>query len=116
MGKKKATEPENGPPSAPVPPAAGPVNPTSALRLPAEILYADELAFLRANDKHPRPPGWHMSPQLVHTYVVGGTVAGKAITAKYLGDARVVEIAIATLTTDRALLLIGEPGTAKSWL
>ena len=27
-----------------------------------------------------------------------------------------MEIAISTLVTDRALLLIGEPGTAKSWL
>ena len=38
------------------------------------------------------------------------------VSAKYIGNQRLMEIAIATLTTDRALLLYGVPGTAKSWV
>ena len=58
-----------------------------------------------------------MSPKSVLTYLTGNTsVKGVEITPKYMGSRRLVEIAIATLVTDRALLLIGEPGTAKSWL
>ena len=57
-----------------------------------------------------------MSARAVHTYVCGGKAGKREITPKYIGHERLVEIAIATLVTDRALLLIGEPGTAKSWL
>ena len=57
-----------------------------------------------------------MSPRSVLKYITGGEVNGIEITPKYIGNDRLVEIAIATLVTDRALLLIGEPGTAKSWL
>lgn len=57
-----------------------------------------------------------MSPQSVKTYICGGKVGKTVITPKYIGHERLVEIAISTLVTDRALLLIGEPGTAKSWL
>ena len=57
-----------------------------------------------------------MSPKSVLTYICGGTCGGVEITPKYIGHKRLVEIAISTLVTDRALLLIGEPGTAKSWL
>ena len=103
-------------------PAAPPAGTTptgvlgTALRLPAEVEYADELTHLKAHDKFPRPEGWLLSPKMVLAYVLGGTVEGKVIRPKYVGNQRVVEIAIATLTTDRALLLVGEPGTAKSWL
>ena len=86
------------------------------LRAPAEVLYAEEIEHLCKEDKHPRPPGWKMSPRAVLTYICGGKVGGKEITPKYIGYQRLVEIAISTLVTDRALLLIGEPGTAKSWL
>src|SRR5262249_15624732 len=55
-------------------------------------------------------------PKAVRTYVLGGKAGGTEIRPKYLGNPRLVEIAIATLATDRALLLVGEPGTAKSWL
>jgi MoxR-like ATPase len=86
------------------------------LRRPAEVEYAAELAALRAADRDPRPDGWLLSPKAVRTYVLGGRAGSVEIRPKYLGSERVVEIAIATLATDRALLLVGEPGTAKSWL
>ncbi len=86
-------------------------------RLPAEQLYQRELDALIAAEKDPIPTGWRMSPRSVLTYITGGTkVKGVEITPKYMGAQRLVEIAISTLVTDRALLLIGEPGTAKSWL
>lgn len=85
-------------------------------RLPAEILYQTELDTLIANEQYPVPPGWNMSPRSVFTYICGGRSGKLEITPKYIGNPRLVEIAIATLVTDRALLLIGEPGTAKSWL
>jgi len=86
-------------------------------RLPAEELYARELEALMAAESESVPTGWRMSPRSVLTYLMGGvSVKGVEITPKYMGNRRLVEIAIATLVTDRALLLIGEPGTAKSWL
>jgi len=88
----------------------------AVLRQPAEVEYAAELAALRAADRDARPEGWLLSPKAVRTYVLGGKAGGTEIRPKYMGSERVVEIAIATLATDRALLLVGEPGTAKSWL
>ena len=86
-------------------------------RLPAEALYQRELDALIAAEQDPVPTGWRMSPRSALTYLIGGaSVKGVEITPKYIGSRRLVEIAIATLVTDRALLLIGEPGTAKSWL
>ncbi|AIQ12953.1 AAA family ATPase [Paenibacillus durus] len=89
---------------------------TGLLRQPAEALYAEELEALREHDDGRVPAGWSMSPRAVLTYITGGTAGKKTITPKYIGNNRLVEMAIATLVTDRALLLIGEPGTAKSWL
>ena len=86
------------------------------LRQPAEILYASELEALKKAEKNDVPAGWQMSPRSVLTYVCGGKCGKLDITPKYVGHQRLVEIAISTLVTDRALLLIGEPGTAKSWL
>lgn len=88
----------------------------SVLRLPAEQLFEDELNVLIKAETDPVPEGWRMSPRSVKTYICGGKVGKTVITPKYIGHERLVEIAIATLVTDRALLLIGEPGTAKSWL
>ena len=89
---------------------------SDALREPAERLFAHELAALAETDTHERPTGWRLSPRAVLTYVLGGKAGSTEITPKYVGAPRLVEIAIATLVTDRALLLVGEPGTAKSWL
>lgn len=87
------------------------------LRMLAEESYAGELKALIAGDSGHRPPGWSMSPRLVVTYLMGGTAAdGTVITPKYVGDRRLIETAVATLATDRALLLLGVPGTAKSWV
>lgn len=88
----------------------------TVLRLPAEQLFQKEIDTLIAAEKNPVPTGWRMSPQSVKTYICGGKVGKTEITPKYIGHERLVEIAISTLVTDRALLLIGEPGTAKSWL
>jgi MoxR-like ATPase len=89
---------------------------SSDLRQPGEVLFAEELDALIQAEKHPVPAGWRMSPRSVLTYICGGPCGKRVITPKYIGHRRLVEIAISTLVTDRALLLIGEPGTAKSWL
>ena len=86
---------------------------TSVLRPHAEQLYADELGRLAAADDLPRPPGWRLSPQAVVTYLLGD---GDRISPKYIGPRRLMEVAVATLATDRALLLLGVPGTAKTWV
>lgn len=89
----------------------------NVLRLPSEILYTSELNALKEEDKkEEKPTGWQLSPKAVFKFIVGGKSGSTNITPKYIGHNRLVEIAIATLLTDRSLLLIGEPGTAKSWL
>jgi MoxR-like ATPase len=85
----------------------------TALRPHAEDQYADELAQLAAADDRPRPPGWRLSPSAVVTYLLGD---GAKVTPKYVGPRRLVEVAVSTLVTDRALLLLGVPGTAKTWV
>lgn len=88
----------------------------TVLRLPAEEQFKEEIQALIKAEKDSVPAGWAMSPRSVLTYIMGGKAGKTVITPKYMGNQRIVEIAIATLVTDRALLLIGEPGTAKSWL
>jgi len=90
----------------------------SEIRIPAERRYAAELAALAADDKAARPTGWKLSPRAVETYVMGADrpVGGVPITAKYVGDRSLVQVATATLASDRALMLVGEPDTARSWL
>lgn len=87
---------------------------SESLRRSAEDLYAHELAALAEHDREARPPKWKLSPRAVVSYLLGGEVGGTTITPKYLGQRRLMEIAVATLATDRALLLLGVPGTAKS--
>ncbi|MBV9447829.1 MAG: AAA family ATPase [Streptosporangiaceae bacterium] len=87
------------------------------LRPHAEQEYAAELAALAAGDERLRPPGWRLSPWAVTTYLLGGAAPdGTPVSPKYVGSRRLVEVAVATLATDRALLLLGVPGTAKTWL
>jgi MoxR-like ATPase len=86
---------------------------STVLRPHAEDQFADEIAALAAADDRPRPPGWRLSPSAVVTYLLGD---GGAISPKYIGARRLMEVAVATLATDRALLLLGVPGTAKTWV
>ena len=112
MARTAATKPK---PAEPAPANSNGAD-AEILRRPAEVEYAAELAALAAEDRHERPEGWNLSPKAVRTYILGGKAGGVEVRPKYLGSERVVEIAIATLATDRGLLLVGEPGTAKSWL
>lgn len=87
------------------------------IRPSAESTYASELEALAASDELPRPVNWRLSPQAVVTYLMGGTLPDDTlIEPKYFGNRRLIEIAVATLATDRALLLSGIPGTAKTWV
>ncbi len=89
----------------------------SVLREPAEVRYAKELKALGTHDKTFRPTGWQLSPQAVVQYLMGAELAdGTTISPKYFGSRRLIELAVATLATDRALLLVGIPGTAKTWV
>ena len=93
--------------------------PTAAavMRQHAEHQYAEELAVIAQQDQRERPPNWRLSPWAVVTYLMGGRLDnGFEVSAKYIGSRRLMEIAVATLATDRALLLYGVPGTAKSWV
>jgi MoxR-like ATPase len=92
-------------------------DPRDVLRPHAEQQWAHELRALVAADERERPPNWQLSPWAVVTYLMGGTLPdGTLVTAKYVGRRRLIEIAVATLATDRALLLLGVPGTAKTWV
>src|SRR5687768_4408623 len=89
----------------------------NVLRTHAEQQFAEEFEELRRQDDRQRPPNWVLSPWAVRTYLLGGRLRnGFTVTPKYIGNARLIEIAVATLATDRALLLYGIPGTAKSWM
>lgn len=111
---------------SPVPPA-GP----AAQSLPPEEAFAAELAFLAGWDTGPRPPGWRLTPRAVVTFVMGsgadaltlarGADAGDgprklAVSTKFVGSRALVERCVVTLAGERGLLLVGEPGTAKSML
>src|SRR5437773_3026083 len=89
----------------------------AVLRPHAEQEHQAELDALAAADDRPRPPGWRLSLWAVTVYLLGGAAPdGTVITPKYVGARRLVEVAVATLATDRALLLLGVPGTAKTWV
>lgn len=86
----------------------------SIQRPPAEALYEDELARLRAADKDPRPPGWQLSLQAVRRFILGDEKL--KVRRKFVGQASLVDRAMVSLATGRGLLLVGDPGTAKSYL
>ena len=90
-------------------------NHASLQRPPAEVLYADELATLeKASAGEPRPPGWRVSPRAVLSFVLGDEKLG--LSRKFVGRRAFLERCIVSLATNRGLMLIGEPGTAKSYL
>jgi MoxR-like ATPase len=90
---------------------------TQTLRQHAEQQFAEELEALQKADTRERPENWAMSPWAVANYLLGCKLDnGFEISPKYIGSRRIIETAVATLATDRALLLFGVPGTAKSWV
>ncbi|MBI2807921.1 MAG: AAA family ATPase [Planctomycetes bacterium] len=107
-------------------------SPGSVQQPSAEERYADQLTFLRAVDAAPRPPGWLLSPERVVDFLCG--TRGEAIRApasaelpadapksmvlepKFVGSRALVERCVVTLAGERGLLLVGQPGTAKSML
>lgn len=117
MAKKTASET--------TPTAAAAAAPTTVassetkLRMPAEEKYKDELAYLASVDQDVRPFAWRLSPRMIRTFILGAGPQDKfdrTIAQKFFGDPGLVERAIVTLASDRGLLLIGDPGTGKSWL
>src|SRR5262245_43920639 len=96
------------------------------LKLPAERVHADQLEAQRKTSADKTPTSWKLSPRYVLSYIIGSripldaTIDGKKqkieITRKFFGETAIVERAIVTLASDRALLLVGDPGTGKSWL
>lgn len=92
--------------------------------LPAETVYADELRFLEAWDSGHRPPGWRLTPRAAVLFVTGSgsedlvlsDQRSLRIAPKFVGQRPLIERAVVTLAGERGLLLVGEPGTAKSML
>lgn len=89
-------------------------DPRTIQRLPAEQAFAAELQRLVAADQGERPAGWRLSPRLVRAFVLGDQALG--IARKFHGDDPLVERCIVTLMSNRGLMLVGEPGTAKTML
>ncbi|MGW4546142.1 ATP-binding protein [Streptomyces violaceorubidus] len=89
------------------------------LRAPAEIKYAEELDWLESIDDGPKPFSWRLSPKMVRLFILGSERSDgldREVAQKWFGDRSFVERSIVTLASDRGLLLIGDPGTGKSWL
>ncbi|MEU9368890.1 AAA family ATPase [Streptomyces avermitilis] len=89
------------------------------LRAPAEIKYAEELDWLESIDDNPKPFSWRLSPKMVRLFILGSERSDgldREISQKWFGDRSFAERSIVTLASDRGLLLIGDPGTGKSWL
>ncbi len=83
-------------------------------RLPAEIVFEEELARLQASDSARRPPGWLLSPLAVERFILGDEEHD--IEPKFVAPREIVTRIVISLATQRGAMLVGEPGTAKSWL
>lgn len=83
-------------------------------RPPAAVLYANELAQLKKNDRSPCPPGWQLSLPAARSFILGDE--SQNISRKVVISPSAVERMLVTLATGRGLMLVGEPGTAKSLL
>ena len=107
-------------PSMPTPkkPKVSAMTPPKAMqRPPAELLHAAELARLETwdtSEKRPRPPGWKLSMSAVRRFILGDDKLG--LSPKFVGNPSLVDRAMVSLATNRGLLLVGDPGTAKSLL
>lgn len=88
------------------------------LRQLAEQRYEKELEALQKADKGDKPLGWKLSPVAVRTFILGSEtpVGGVRIAKKFYGDDKLVERAVITLACSRPLILVGDPGTAKTML
>jgi len=96
------------------------------IRFPVEELHVEELMALVQNDTYPKPPNWKLSPKMVELFITGSDEEFKVkvngsekkikITTKFYGQRDLIQKSIVTLASERGLMLIGEPGTAKSWL
>ena len=87
---------------------------SDVVRQPAEVVFAGELAELAGSDDGPRPAGWRLTPRAVRRFICGD--ASRGITPKFMGDDALVDRAIVSLMGRQGLMLVGEPGTAKSLL
>ncbi len=97
------------------PPAAEPEAQAAMQRPPAEVAFAGELARLKEADAAlPKPVGWAMTPRSVVDFILGDPT--RKLTPKFVGRRNFLERCVVALATNRGLMLIGEPGTAKSWL
>ena len=88
--------------------------PENIQRPPAELVYAAELERLRQWDPGPVPPGWLLSPRAIRKFVLGD--GELKIRRKFVGEPSLVDRVTIALATNRGAMLVGEPGTAKSWL
>lgn len=84
------------------------------LRQTAEQKYADELQQLKDQDSAHKPAGWQLSAYAVRKFILGDQSAN--ISKKFYGDDALVDRALVTLMGKQGLMLVGEPGTAKSML